>query len=172
MTKGRPQTIAQLPTRRRNRDEVRVDAIRMAKRKLSEGCDPCADRYLAVARENGATEAEIRDGLASSRRISRRGLIRAAAAAGAVLASASILGSAAEASTVWWGTDSLGQTCCGIPQNFYIGQFGFGTVQTTQYFNTGAAGGAGSLGTFEYWGLQGPLSAPAGLPRLSRRSQL
>lgn len=39
---------------------VRVDALRLASRKLEEGCGSCAGAYVDLARRNGASEEEIR----------------------------------------------------------------------------------------------------------------
>jgi len=47
-------------------DQVRADALELARRKLVAGCSPCVDAYLDLARRNGATEAEIDEVLAAS----------------------------------------------------------------------------------------------------------
>jgi alkylhydroperoxidase family enzyme len=39
--------------------EVVRDALAMASRKRREGCDPCVDAYLNLARKNGATDEQI-----------------------------------------------------------------------------------------------------------------
>lgn len=39
--------------------EVVRDALAMALRKRREGCDPCVDAYLTLARKNGATDEDI-----------------------------------------------------------------------------------------------------------------
>jgi len=39
---------------------IRKDALRVAARKLSGGCRPCADAYVDLARRNGAGEEEVR----------------------------------------------------------------------------------------------------------------
>lgn len=39
--------------------EVAADALAMASRKRREGCDPCVEAYLNLARENGATGEQI-----------------------------------------------------------------------------------------------------------------
>ncbi|MGH3912744.1 MAG: carboxymuconolactone decarboxylase family protein [Pseudonocardiaceae bacterium] len=49
----RPSFRAKPPT------EVVRDALAMATRKRREGCDPCVDAYLNLARKNGATDEEI-----------------------------------------------------------------------------------------------------------------
>jgi len=43
--------------------DVARDALQMARRKQREGCSPCVDAYLDLARENGASEEEIRNAL-------------------------------------------------------------------------------------------------------------
>lgn len=45
--------------RARDSGDIRRDAIKMATRKLASGCDSCADAYVKLAREHGATEAEL-----------------------------------------------------------------------------------------------------------------
>jgi Carboxymuconolactone decarboxylase family len=39
--------------------EVVRDALAMASRKHREGCDPCVEAYLNLARKNGATDEQI-----------------------------------------------------------------------------------------------------------------
>ncbi len=39
--------------------EVVRDALAMAIRKRRQGCSPCVDAYLNLARKNGATDEEI-----------------------------------------------------------------------------------------------------------------
>ena len=39
---------------------IREDALLIAARKLANGCRPCADAYINLARRNGAREEEIR----------------------------------------------------------------------------------------------------------------
>jgi len=46
--------------------DVARDALQMARRKQHEGCPPCVDAYLDLARENGASEEEIRNVLDNS----------------------------------------------------------------------------------------------------------
>ncbi len=45
--------------RPRDLSHVRPDSLRMATKKISEGCASCAESYLDLARRNGATEQEI-----------------------------------------------------------------------------------------------------------------
>ena len=40
-------------------EQIARDALAMAARKHAEGCGPCVDAYLDLARRNGATENEI-----------------------------------------------------------------------------------------------------------------
>lgn len=40
-------------------DQVARDALVLAARKRRSGCNPCADAYVALARQNGATDAAI-----------------------------------------------------------------------------------------------------------------
>jgi hypothetical protein len=45
--------------RSRAPEQVRRDALKVAERKAAEGCMPCAEAYLSVAEQNGATAQEI-----------------------------------------------------------------------------------------------------------------
>ena len=38
---------------------IRRDALSMAAKKRRSGCEPCADSYLKLAREHGATAADV-----------------------------------------------------------------------------------------------------------------
>src|SRR5215510_7603862 len=81
--------------RRRNSEDIRQRALETAARKQREGCESCALSYLDLAREHGATEAEIARALGSAtgtnRGLGRRRLLQvtasalAAGAAGALL---------------------------------------------------------------------------------------
>lgn len=70
----------------------------------------------------------------------------------------------AEGISTWWGTDSSTQSCCEMPQDFYIGRMGYGgqSVGDAYFFNTDAANAAGQQYTYGYWGVVGPESAPVG----------
>ncbi len=65
----------------------------------------------------------------------------------------------------WWGTDSSTQTCCAMPQNFYIGRLGYGAepLGDSNFFNVNAAQSAGRGHTYGYWGLVGPDIRPTGV---------
>lgn len=39
--------------------EVVRDALAMAARKRSQGCEPCVDAYLELARKHGATDEQV-----------------------------------------------------------------------------------------------------------------
>src|SRR5215831_15033292 len=81
--------------RRRNPEDIRQRALETAARKQQEGCESCAISYLDLAREHGATEAEIARAMGSAtganRGLGRRRLLQftasalAAGAAGALL---------------------------------------------------------------------------------------
>ncbi len=115
-------------TRPRDPAVVRRDALVFAVKKGMEGCAECARGYFALARARGATDEEIRQAIARSTPsgISRRGLVKMAFAASVAVTASELSAIVAQASTPYWGTDSNGATCCGIPQNFYIGRFGYG----------------------------------------------
>ena len=69
--------------RSRAPENVRRDALNVAERKAAEGCMPCAEAYLSVAEQNGATAQEIDHTL-------RRLFARAGALAGVGLAASRV----------------------------------------------------------------------------------
>jgi AhpD family alkylhydroperoxidase len=150
--------------------QVRADALKMAVRKAKTGCHPCVQGYFELAQKHGATEEEIARALAAAHAVSKQGISRrrllqlsAALAAGATFAAGDFLAQRADASTYFWGTDSNSASMLEIPQNFYIGRFGYGTTGSAYFFNTGAAQVAGKNSTYMYWGLEGPELAPPGI---------
>lgn len=40
-------------------DQIKADALEMARRKQRDGCLPCAQAYVDLARRHGASEAEV-----------------------------------------------------------------------------------------------------------------
>lgn len=40
-------------------EQIKADALEVAERKLREGCLPCAQAYLDLARRHGASNAEV-----------------------------------------------------------------------------------------------------------------
>ena len=154
--------------RPRNTEQIRSDALKTAIRKAKMGCYSCAQGYFELAKKHGATEEEISRTIITAidsgePGINRRLLLQLAAAlvAGATLDVSELLPRHAETSGYYWGTDSNSASMMGVPQNFYIGSFGSGTIGSTYFFNTGAARTAGKRGTYMYWGLEGPGSAPS-----------
>ncbi len=155
--------------RPRASEQIRVDAIEMGLQKVKHGCLPCADNYFELAKQHGATEEEIRHALeratkTTSTGLSRRELLKIAAATGLALGTAGLHTGSAQALSTWWGTDSNTQTCCGMPQHFYIGRMGYGSepVGDPHFFNTTAAQRAGLNHTYGYWGVVGPTIRPSG----------
>ena len=68
--------------RSREPEQVRRDALKVAERKAAEGCMPCAEAYLAVAEQHGASPQAI-----GQARLGRRAMLaRAGLAAGALSA--------------------------------------------------------------------------------------
>ena len=156
--------------RSRTSAQIRSDAVKMAIRKAKSGCHSCAQRYFELAKEHGATEEEISRTIEASvapdeSGMSRRQLLKLAAAviAGVTLGSNELLVHRVEAASNYWGTDSNSATMLEIPQNFYVGRFGYGTTSSTYFFNTQAAQAAGKSGTYMFWGLEGPGLAPSGV---------
>nr|MDQ2717528.1 hypothetical protein [Chloroflexota bacterium] len=117
--------------RKRSSEQVHVDAVKMGIQKARSGCSSCAEGYFELARQHGASDEEIRQALESAastpdKDLSRRGLIKLIGAGGLALSAAGLITHRTEAAAAWWGTDSNSQTCCGIPQNFYVGRMGYG----------------------------------------------
>ncbi|MQA84364.1 MAG: hypothetical protein GEV03_07015 [Streptosporangiales bacterium] len=50
-------------TRDKPPEDIRASALEMAARKAREGCRPCVDAYLDLARRNGATDEDISNAL-------------------------------------------------------------------------------------------------------------
>ena len=156
--------------RQRTSEQIRTDAIRMGVKKGEDGCLPCMNSYFDLARQNGASQEEIQQALdnlegTGNKGVMRRDLLKMAAASGlAAVAGKLAIGTAeysmgqAHAITAWWGTDSSSQSCCGMPQNFYIGRMGYGMEPHGDafFFNTNSARAAGHNHTYGYWGLVGP----------------
>lgn len=95
----------------------------------------------------------------TEKNLPRRGFLKlGVASALALMVSRFIHPGKVEAATTYYGTDSLTQSCCGMPQNFYIGKTGQGLSMSTTYFNTSAALAAGNNKTHSYWFLLGPNS--------------
>src|SRR5258708_12983772 len=68
----------------------------------------------------------------------------------------------ARAADSFWGTDTNTVTCCGLPQDMYLGHLGAGTATgDTSDFNIDAANSAGYSSTYGYWDVEGPGQAPA-----------
>lgn len=158
----------------RDKKRIRADAIRMGVKKARQGCIPCMRDYFALARQHGATQEELLAAVEQAEQrgaktLPRRDLIKivaassiAIAAGGLVLSTADHLQAKTQAQAIaaWWGTDSNTQTCCGVPQNFYVGRMGYGAQPQgdAYFFNLNAARGAGHDRTFGYWGVVGPNS--------------
>ncbi len=154
----------------RNTEQIRADALKTAIRKAALGCNSCAQGYFELAKKHGATDEEISRaitdaGNSGAEGISRRRLLQlaVAVAAGATLGLNELLPRQARASGYYWGTDSNSATMLEIPQDFYVGRFGYGTIGSPFFFNVSAAQTAGKNGTYMYWGLEGPGHAPPGM---------
>ncbi|MGZ3583416.1 MAG: hypothetical protein ACXWQR_12360 [Ktedonobacterales bacterium] len=155
--------------------EIREQAIKTALNKYDEGCDGCAVGYLQLAREHGATSAEIaRAGATSS--LSRRGFVRFAAlalAAGAAVATGNLLttGTArampgqfaslqgSRSIVGYFGVDGCTTPAAGsaeaMPLQFYIAELG-ATNYGINCFNKHTSAYVGDVFTHGYWGVSGP----------------
>jgi len=154
--------------RRRDSHKIRTDAIKMAVEKSEKGCVSCVQTYLSLAKENGASNEEIQQTIelvseTEVNGISRRNIIKLAviAATGVVVGSAGLEIPVAEAYSSYWGTDTNTSTCCGIPQNYYLGSFGGGLTGLNNFSVNGATM-AGFSFTYEYWAVEGPGSPNRG----------
>jgi hypothetical protein len=154
--------------RQRDSEHIRGEAIKMGIHKAKSGCFACAERYFELAQQHGATEEEIHQALESTekttgRLLSRRDLLKTVTVAGLALGTAGVLATNAQAHSTWWGTDSGTQTCCGMPQDFYVGRMGYGVEPAGDpyFFNRSAAASAGLYHTYGYWGVVGPDSRPS-----------
>jgi len=159
---------------------IRTDAIKIGIKKAQQGCIECAAKYFELAKQHGATQAELQQAIdrLSSRpeesKFGRRDLLKLVAAVGTAGVLAGIENFAEEAQQAlakpvsiptWWGTDSNTQSGYGIPQNFYIGRMGSGAQPKgdSYFFNVNAARQAGYYRTYGYWVIQGPDSKPSNL---------
>jgi len=151
--------------RPRNPAQIQQDAINMAIKKANQGCLGCTKNYFELARRYGATEEEISQTIHRSSvnsGISRRTLLKIAmgVAAGLTVGSAALFPAKAEADSLFWGTDTNTESCCGMSQDFYMGHLGAGIATgDTSNFNTSAAVTAGVNSTYGYWDVEGPDSA-------------
>jgi hypothetical protein len=177
----------------RSRDPavVRVDALRMASKKLDSGCAPCAQAYHDLARRNGASEKEIQESVAGGSRKRRSAPIVSLAAA---VALPKVPDPAADmvpvpkrplteeeirsvhAKQKGRRVDPFGIDSCtppgigGMPTQFYIGELGCidcilpgPCPGCPDCFDVNSAAAAGYFFTHGYWGLAGPGSRPPDL---------
>lgn len=167
--------------------EVRTEALRHAGEKLRAGCVACAEGYLRLAREHGASEAEVRQvrdahqpagphHTSHTASLNRRDLLKwAGAALAAGVASPFLLTRTAQAHHVasqvaslasfgYFGVDSCTAPdvggVAGMPVNFYIAELG-ATNNGLGCFNPTTSQLVGEDFTHGYWGLSGPNFAPA-----------
>ena len=161
--------------RLRASDEIREQAIKTAVKKYDEGCEGCAAGYLKLAREHGATTAEIARA-SSAAGVSRRGFVRFAAmalAAGAAAATVNVLtAGSAKASpgqfaslqgsrsiVGYFGVDGCTTPAAGsvaaMPLQFYIAELG-ATHYGVGCFNAQTSAYVGADFTHGYWGVSGP----------------
>lgn len=167
---------------RRAPADIRQRSLETAARKQQEGCAPCAASYLDLAREHGATEAEITHALRRTMKVAgaphdlgRRRLLRftasalAAGAAGALLIpgrasarsaftpfGADERGNAAQG---FFGVDSCTSPARGrvsdMPLQYYIGELG-ATKHNAACFDENTAAYVTPAFTHGYWGVCGP----------------
>jgi hypothetical protein len=164
---------------RRNSEDIRQRALETAARKQGEGCESCAESYLDLAREHGATEPEIARAMEQTARtrfqLGRRRLLQvtasalAAGAAGALLipGRASAHGSfspfaANERSSPapgFFGVDSCTSPergrVAGMPLQYYVGELG-ATKHNAACFDENTAAFVTPAFTHGYWGVCGP----------------
>lgn len=162
--------------RQRDSAEIRTRALETARQKQEEGCVSCAASYLDLAREHGATDAEIRC-VTQRAGMGRRRFMQMAAAAVAMGVAGTILtpNKASAMSKIdpgliadrtqtnavpgYFGTDSCTSvsrgTVEGMPMQYYIGELG-ATKHNAGCFDDATAAYVGPAFTHGYWGLCGP----------------
>jgi hypothetical protein len=151
--------------------EVRTHAIQTAMKKYDEGCISCAASYLSLAKERGATLADI-----ARAGVNRRGFLRFATVALAAGAAATLISTrTANAAPVqgtyknnaadvpgYWGVDGCTTPTAGsaadMPLQFYIAELGAGAYNVG-CFDAETSGFVGQDYTHGYWGLAGPVGA-------------
>jgi hypothetical protein len=150
--------------RHRNGAEIRARALEFAGKKHDEGCTRCAEGYVRLARQHGATEHDFEHVA-----LGRRGFLKMVAGALAAGLTADLLLSAHMARASTWKPDSIdlgffGVDSCtapadgsvlGMPMQFYIGELG-ATQNGLACFNVDTAKAVGLDYTHGYWGLCGP----------------
>ncbi|MBF6589394.1 MAG: hypothetical protein IVW57_02545 [Ktedonobacterales bacterium] len=150
--------------RHRDSVEIREQALRSAVQKHDTGCPQCAEGYVRLARQHGATAGDFeRAG------VGRRGFLKMAAAALAAGVAVDLLlparrARAAQAQVTTGITGYFGVDSCttpedgaiaGMPLQFYIGELG-ATNFGLACFNTATAQYVGLNFAHGYWGLSGP----------------
>jgi hypothetical protein len=178
--------------RRRDSAEIRALALETAVEKYVEGCVSCAQSYLDLAREHGASARELaqaaeRAAHARPNGLGRRRLFRiaatavAAGVAGNFLLAGQAKASPAKADPVsnpsddsskkapipgFFGVDSCTALpralVAGMPLQYYIGELG-ATQHGINCFDHNTATHVGPAFTHGYWGVCGPNAMPAGL---------
>ena len=144
--------------------DIRGRALEFAARKHDEGCVRCAEGYVRLARQHGATEEDFeRAG------IGRRGFLKMAAGALAAGIAANMLLPARLAHAAsrlpgdiiagYFGvnscTDPADGSILSMPMQFYIGELG-ATQNGLTCFNVDSANAVGLEFVHGYWGLCGP----------------
>lgn len=181
---------------RRDSAEIRTLALETAVKKYAEGCVSCAQSYLDLAREHGASPRELAEAAERATRarpagLNRRGLFRVAATAVVAGVAGNFLfgahgahaaprqvdhepgegGDTTAAPTPgFFGVDSFTSparaTVAGMPLQFYIGELG-----ATQYgigaFDKNTAAQVTPALTHGYWGVCGPNAMPTGASGVS-----
>lgn len=164
--------------------KIRDDAIRMAIKKASTGCISCADGYFALARTNGASQADIAAAIAVPEKsglgmLRRRQLLRLAAGGAGALALSGLLSRPRSADatcgppydkytgTTYWGSHLFTHYLPGKPpQQFYAYRAGYETTASPYGFDQTGANGAGLNSTYQYWDLWGANPSQATPPNI------
>jgi hypothetical protein len=156
--------------RLRDSSEIRAQALRFAVKKHDEGCVGCAEGYIRLAHQHGATSADF-----ARAAMGRRGFLKLAATAvmAASAAGELLLAPRARASKIqmpttingYFGVDSCTTPEDGaisaMPLQYYIGELG-ATANGLACFNIATAEYVGIEYTHGYWGLCGPTFAADG----------
>ncbi len=179
--------------RRRDSAEIRALALETAVEKYAQGCVSCAQSYLDLAREHGASTRQLAQATERATRtqpagLDRRRLFRiaatavAAGVAGNFLLAGQAKASPARADPVSDPTDGsssqkapvpgfFGVDSCTSPQRAMVAgmplQYYIGELGATQHgincFDHNTATHVTPAFTHGYWGVSGPNAMPAGL---------
>jgi hypothetical protein len=107
---------------------------------------------------------DVKEEIVSTNKISRRDFVKLGIASGVSLIASGLVrqqDADAYSNGCYYGIDGNTSFCCSMPKEFYIGQMGYGTTNSTAVFNVASAQAVGTGRTYGYWSLQGTQYKPA-----------